>query len=135
MSDLNIVITEGSNDIIMSVPGASDFTGLTDTPVEYTGHANEVVVVKEDESGLEFSGFSVEKWEKFTITADILVDGYVTLTKEIIDNQSIRVFMDNVGIQAEQGVDYSVSGAQIFWIGYEFSTLLEVDDKLNIFYY
>ena len=35
--------------------GATAFTSLTDVPSSYTGHANKVVSVKTDESGLEFT--------------------------------------------------------------------------------
>ncbi len=35
--------------------GSSTFTGLTDTPEDYDGHANKIVTVNETEDGLEFS--------------------------------------------------------------------------------
>lgn len=35
--------------------GASTFTGLSDTPADYSGQANKVVSVKADETGLEFT--------------------------------------------------------------------------------
>jgi len=74
------------------------------------------------------------KFESFTLDSTSITSKYVTISGTINDNQSIRVFVDNVGIKAEQGVDYSVSGNQIFWTGYDFDGLLEVGDKLKIFY-
>ena len=38
--------------------GSTTFTGLTDAPASYTGHAQKVVRVKTDESGLEFAAIA-----------------------------------------------------------------------------
>ncbi|NCC99965.1 MAG: hypothetical protein EOL95_09750 [Bacteroidia bacterium] len=73
-------------------------------------------------------------FDDYTITATEIANKYVTLSQVPTNNQSIRVFVDNVGIKAEQGVDYSISGNQIFWTGYNFSSLLSLDDKLKIIY-
>lgn len=77
---------------------------------------------------------TTEKYELFTLDATDISNKYIELVGTINDNQSIRVFIDNVGIKAEQGVDYSVSANQIFWTAYSLATLLEVGDKLKIFY-
>jgi len=74
------------------------------------------------------------KHERFDITSAELSSKYVTLLGIISDNQSIRVFLDNVGIKAEQGVDYSVSGNEIYWSGYNLQTTLAEDDVLVVFY-
>ena len=78
---------------------------------------------------------TTEKWETRTLSETDISNKYFELSKEITDNQSIRVFIEGVGIKAEQGVDYSLSGNQVFWSGYLFDGLLETGDKLNIFYY
>jgi hypothetical protein len=45
----------GSGDIVISGGGeGTTFTALTDTPASYTGNAEKAIVVKLDESGLEF---------------------------------------------------------------------------------
>ena len=74
------------------------------------------------------------KYELFTLDATDISNKYVELTGTVNDNQSIMVFLDNIGIKAEQGVDYSVSANQIFWTAYQLDSLLEVGDKLKIFY-
>lgn len=74
------------------------------------------------------------RFDDFTITATEIANKYVTLSNMPTNNQSIRVFVDNIGIKAEQGVDYSISGNQIFWTGYNFNSLLSLDDKLKIVY-
>ena len=79
-------------------------------------------------------GGTTTLFELFTLDATDISNKYVTLAGPIVDNQSIRVFVDNAGIKAEQGVDYSVSGLQIFWTGYAFDGLIEIGDKLKIFY-
>ncbi len=80
------------------------------------------------------SNKSKTKYEIFTIDSTILSNKYVELSGIINDNQSIRVFLDNVGIKLEQGVDYSVSGHTIYWSGYNLSSLLELNDCIQIFY-
>jgi len=80
------------------------------------------------------SSTEYDKSELFTLDATDISNKYVELTGTVNDNQSIRVFLDNIGIKVEQGVDYSISGSQIFWTGYELASLLEVADKLKIFY-
>jgi len=77
---------------------------------------------------------AVSKYELFTLDATDLSNKYVEVVGTIVDNQSIRVFIDNIGIKAEQGIDYSVSGSQIFWNTYALQSLLELGDKLKIFY-
>ena len=80
------------------------------------------------------SSTEYDKFELFTLDATDISNKYIELTGTVNDNQSIRVFLDNIGIKVEQGVDYSISGSQIFWTGYELASLLEVADKLKIFY-
>jgi len=87
-----------------------------------------------DNVGDETSTGITTKHDLFTLDATDISNKYVTLTQSITDNQSIRVFVDNAGIKAEQGVDYSISGSQIFWTGYTFDGVLIVGDKLKIFY-
>ena len=87
-------------------------------------------------STANISGLQTEKWEIFTLDAtDVNTNKYVTLVGTVTDNQSIRVFIDDTGIKAEQGIDYSVSGQQIFWTGYEFDGLIAIGEKLNIYFY
>ena len=80
-------------------------------------------------------GVNYNQVEVFTITEEILNQKYVILTKEITDINSIRVFVDDVGIRAQPGVDYSVSDTYVYWQGYEFFTKLEIGEKLYIYYY
>ena len=127
------LVTAEELDITLNEDGY--FTDLNDVPDDYVGYGGDLVRVNAAELGLEFYTPINEKWEMFTMTAPLLAQAYVELTQDITDNQSIRVFIDDAGIKAEQGVDYSVSSNQIFWTGYDFFTLLEVGDKLKIFYY
>ena len=83
---------------------------------------------------VSISGELLEKYELFTLDATDISNKYVEVSGIITDNQSIRVFVDNIGIKVEQGVDYSVSGNQIFWNTYELQSVLELGDKLKIFY-
>jgi len=76
----------------------------------------------------------VDKYEEFEMTSTEISDKYITIIGIINNNQSIRLFLDNIGIKAEQGIDYSVSGNQIFWTGYNLEQSLEAGDKLKIFY-
>ena len=80
------------------------------------------------------SNKSKTKYELFMLDILDLNRKYVELTGIITDNQSIRLFAENIGMKLEQGVDYSVSGNQVFWSGYALENLLEVGDKLQIFY-
>lgn len=80
-------------------------------------------------------GINYNQVEVFTITEEILNQKYVILTKEITDINSIRVFVDDVGIRAQPGVDYSVSDQYIYWNGYDLNTKLEIGEKLYIYYY
>lgn len=75
------------------------------------------------------------KYESFTLdTNHINNTKYVEIIGEITDNQSIMLFLDNIGVKAEQGVDYSFSGNQIYWVGYHLDGLLDIGDKLKIYY-
>ncbi|MDX9703941.1 MAG: hypothetical protein RBU23_12995 [Candidatus Auribacterota bacterium] len=77
----------------------------------------------------------VQRHDEFVIDAAILANKYVTLTHEVTDNQSIRVFVDDYGIKAQPGVDYSVSGNEVYWGGYVFDGMLEEGEILNVYYY
>lgn len=78
--------------------GATDFTDLGDVPASYVGHANKVVSVKADESGLEFtvggSGYTDEQAQDaigtiLTDTATInftYTDATPSITADVIDN-------------------------------------------------
>lgn len=50
-------VDAGTGEVTVTIPGGTgvdDFLDLTDTPNAYTGHANKLVRVKSDVSGLEF---------------------------------------------------------------------------------
>ena len=79
-------------------------------------------------------GGSSVKYELFILDISDIANKYIEVAGTILDNQSIRVFLEDVGIKAEQGIDYSVSGKQIYWNGYELQSTLEIGDKLKIFY-
>ena len=89
--------------------------------------------VTEEQIGI-INNVKIERFETFTMTSAVLTAGYITIIGEITDNQNILVFVDNIGVKAEQGVDFSISGNQIFWAGYLFSSKLEEGDILKIFY-
>lgn len=94
--------------------GASDFLGLTDTPVAYSGEADKVVAVNSGETGLEFvdsvpGSFPVVN---FTGTAKNLV---------VADNLIFFV-MDNV---AAQTVTIPENASEAFPIGAEMEFLRE----------
>lgn len=73
--------------------------------------------------------------ETFVLTEQNLLDRYVILTRPITDINSIRVFVDNQGLKAQPGIDYSISDNYIYWTGYDFNTKLELGEKLIVFYY
>jgi hypothetical protein len=73
-------------------------------------------------------------FEIHEIAQEDLDNKYITIEGEITDNQNILVFIDNVGIKAELSVDYSVSGNEVFWNGYELENTLVVGDKIKVFY-
>ena len=77
---------------------------------------------------------NLEQNEVFTLDATDLSNKYVTITETITDNQSILVIVSDIGLVAEPGVDYSISGQTIYWTGYSFATKLEVGEKLKIYY-
>lgn len=77
---------------------------------------------------------AVAKGEVFTLTQTEISRKYISLSEIIIDNQSVMVFIEGAGILAEVGVDYSVSGQDIFWTSYALEGILSVGDKLRIIY-
>ena len=139
--EINDVVVEESvinvTNTIIDYAIISEFTGLTDTPDNYSGHAGKTVKVNSSETALEFvtdTSSLTTKHENFTLTSGDITNKYIQIMGTITDNQSFRVFLDNIGIKLEQGIDYSISGNQIFWTGYQLEVLLEVGDKLKFFY-
>lgn len=132
--DISIEVTDTDN-VTFEIEGPTffPFTKLTDTPTDYNDNKGMLVGVNDNEDGLVYK--EPEKWEIKTITQTEIDSKSFHLTKSITDNQSVRVFVENVGIKAEVGVDYSLSGTEIYWTGYNFEDLLEVGDKLNVYYY
>lgn len=80
-------------------------------------------------------GVNYNQVEVFTINETILNQKYVILTKEITDINSVRVFVDDIGIRAQPGIDYSISDQYIYWNGYDLNTKLEIGEKIIVFYY
>lgn len=99
-------------------------------PVQYIGTAQAGPQGEKGDPGPIGDAYN----EKFTITEAILAQKYVTIAGTVSDNQSIRVFVEHVGLKAEQGVDYSYSGNEIFWTSYDFENKLEAGDVLHVFY-
>jgi len=108
------VVDASANEILINVP-----VDLNDKNLTTTG---------------SITANNLEKFESFTLDATDISNKYVDLVGTITNNQSIRIFLDNIGIKVEQGVDYSVSGNQLFWDGYDLQTTLVAGDKLKIFY-
>ena len=86
------------------------------------------------EMGSGSSG-TTNKVESFIMTSLILANKTVTLSSVPTNNQSIREFVENIGMKAEVGVDYSYTTNTIHWTGYEFSDKLGVGDTITIYYY
>lgn len=135
----------GSGDILNSyefVPyvGAERDIDLNTKNLETTGESKAAEIVAT--AGITLNGVRKENWddvseqfnELFTLTSTDIINKYVILTNTITDINSIRVFVENIGVIAEVGVDYSISDQYIYWTGYEFLTKLIAGDKLKIFY-
>ena len=75
------------------------------------------------------------KTQNFTLTALDIRLGYVSLSLPVTNDQSVQVFIEDAGILAEVGIDYSLSGQEIFWLGYTLQEILEAGDKLRILFY
>lgn len=75
-----------------------------------------------------------EKSESFTLDATDISNKYIDIAGTINNSQSVYVIIENVGIMAEQGIDFSYSGSNVYWTGYELENTLEVGDKLRVFY-
>jgi hypothetical protein len=75
------------------------------------------------------------KTQNFTLTALDIRLGYVSLSLPVIIDQSVQVFIEDAGILAEVGIDYSLSGQEIYWLGYSLQNILETGDKLRILFY
>ena len=75
------------------------------------------------------------KYETFVLT-DAIVNTlkYITIQGTITNNQSILLFIDNVNIKAQQGIDYSVNGNEIFWSSYDLDGKLQINDRLKVAY-
>jgi len=94
------------------VPGdvTANFLGLTDTPSSYTGHQGKTVVVKSDESGLEFGdlGIGSQARELFTSTSGQTV---FTLANTYGSQNSILVFVN--GVPQFPGDNFTLSGTTL----------------------
>jgi len=94
------------------VPGdvTANFLGLTDTPSSYTGHQGKTVVVKSDESGLEFGdlGIGSQARELFTSTSGQTV---FTLTNTYGGQNSVLVFVN--GVPQFPGDNFTLSGTTL----------------------
>lgn len=73
--------------------------------------------------------------ETFILTESDINNKYIMLTKPITDINSIRVFIDNQGLKAQPGIDYSISDQYIYWNGYDLNAKLEIGEKIIVFYY
>jgi len=73
--------------------------------------------------------------QSFTLSFLDISHKYVTLDLPVTNNQSVLVWVDGSGVLGEVGVDYSVSGQEIFWTSYLFDHLLSSGDKLRVIYY
>lgn len=75
-----------------------------------------------------------EKNESFTLDSTDISNKFIDVVGDINAAQTVHLFVENIGILGEVGVDFSYSGNNIFWTGYEFENTLEVGDKLKVFY-
>lgn len=80
------------------------------------------------------SELDLEQNESFTLTSTDISNKYVEIVGTITDNQSVLVIVSDIGLIAEVGVDYSLSGNFVYWTGYSFATKLEEGEKLKIYY-
>lgn len=79
-------------------------------------------------------GASGEKNESFILNATDITNGYIDIVGNINNAQTVHLFIENIGILAEVGVDFSYSGNNLYWTGYELANTLEIGDKLKVFY-
>jgi len=78
---------------------------------------------------------TLEKYNEFTLTPSDIQNSYISISPQIKNPQSLKVFIENIGLMAERGIDYNHTSTQIYWAGYKLNNLLEEGDKLNISYY
>ncbi|GEM_PF-3105106 len=63
---------------------------------------------------------------KFIIISNLLT---------VANKQKILIFVENVGIALEYGIDYYIiEGSKITWSGYELESKLQVGDKIKVYY-
>ena len=82
-----------------------------------------------------WTGDAVHYEESRTIDGSDISNKYFDLARTPDNANGVRIFIDNSGIKAEQGVDYTISTNQISWNTYTWDGLLAVGDKLKIFYW
>jgi len=114
--------------------GSSTFTGLTDTPADYTGHAGKSAVVKGDETGLEFVTVSGGGGG-----GDLLADGTVPMTANwpfgnyslfIGDNANANM---TIGLTINQGAnDDEILAFKSSDVNQPFTTYVEADTYYSI---
>jgi hypothetical protein len=71
--------------------------------------------------------------ETHVLTPGDILNKYITFNKtpKLVDNVSCFIGSGN---HAERDTDYSISGMNIYWNGYEWDGLLEAGDEIEIFY-
>jgi len=130
--------TQDGNDFV-PYTGASQEVDLNSQDLTTTGTVEGVNITSGENPGHTHTSSAITdlhltKNESFEITQPILNQKYVELTNTITDINSIRVFVDDVGLIAQPGVDYSISDQYVYWTGYDFFTKLALGETLRIFY-
>lgn len=91
--------TTAWNDLPYFKTGSEDFLGLTDTPTSYTGSAGKAVVVKSDETGLDFETIQTAD-EKVKADANDPEAGYLV---DKVDGRTIDVNTDDHQLEFHNG--------------------------------
>lgn len=136
-----------NTDKVTNATHTGDVTGdtsLSIEPIAVTGQnmvtaiGTDYVLISDtsDTSNLKKALISdfYEKNENFTLDSVDISNKYVTIAGTINDSQTVHLFIENIGIMAEVGVDFSYSGNNVYWTGYELENTLEIGDKLRVFY-
>ena len=125
--DFGEIIDVDTYKVIVYVPGGgpSTFKQLRDTPRTYTGHANKIVSVKSDETGLEYiSKQDLIDTYKFTITIGDGVNNIYTINHNLA-TEDVLVNIIKLETKKNTLVDYTIVDENNITI--DFGEIINVD--------
>ena len=77
---------------------------------------------------------STVKTEAFVLSSTDISSKYVTLTQVPQAKEKVLVFVEN-GLKGELNIDYDIITNTINWSGFSLESLLNIGDKLTVFYW